>query len=229
MPRKAWVTEQDFLDAYSVRIRDPAHPQFGQRVGYGRVWAQRVEGPYDDNLTRFINRSGILRTVFNIKPAHRVLIGGCGFGFLVDAFHDLGIANCWGVDDSAFITGGRGTYTRVTTDFVEDSYEGVTRVTDKMNTQTGGQTFQWVITESLLESYEDGEIPALLDASEVFLDGAFGNANIIHLVQSVTGFVSSAGDADKSIDPIYNQKTISEWKAIRPSHSWMDIATFEVG
>jgi len=88
MPRKSWVTEQDWLDAYWTRIRDHTHPQDGQTVGYGRLWAGRCEDPFNDDLTRFDNRVEKLTTLFAIGAADRILIGGCGFGFLIDAFHD---------------------------------------------------------------------------------------------------------------------------------------------
>ena len=225
MPRKAWVTEKDFQDAYSIKIRDPSHPQFGQTVFYGRLWAQRCEGRYDDTLTRFIRRRSDLVRVFSIGTTDRILIGGSGFGFLVDAFHDAGFSNTWGIDDSLHISTERSTETRSGTGFVEDEFLGVETIRTKLDTETGGRTFKWVITESLMESYEDAEMGTLLDAGENFLDSAFTNANIIHLVQSVL----RDGTPDSHIDPIYNQKSLSQWKAVRPSHSWVDIVTFEVG
>ncbi len=229
MPRKVWVTEQDWLDAYEIRIRDPLHPQFGQSVGYGRLWAQRSQGPYDDALTRFNERVAMLATasdaLFLISATDRILIGGCGFGFLIDAFHDAGFPNTWGIDDSGHISTNRPTEARGSTLFVENGFSGGGQVRNQLRQLTGDDIFNWIITESVMESYEDAELTPFLNAAETVLDPAEGNENIIHLVQSVL----DPSNPDRSIDPVYNQKMIGEWNAIRPSHSWVDIVTGELG
>lgn len=228
MTRKVWDSEADFDDAYSCRIRDPSHPQFGQTVGYGRLWAGRCEGLYDDDLTRFNLRAANLRRLFGIAGADRVLIVGCGLGFLIDAFHDGARANVWGVDSSGHVATKRSTETRPTTLFVEADILSPTIQTD-LTALTGGDQFNFIVTESLLESYEDAEMAAFLDRCELLLDPAETDDQIIHLIQAVIPRGGSGGNPDESIDPIYQQKLIAEWKAIRPAHSWVDIVIWEVG
>lgn len=230
MPRKTWDTEQDFLDAYRVRIRDPQHPLFGQFVGYGRIWAQRSVGPMDDNFTRFsqkVERLALGSTaLFPINSTDRILISGCGFGYLIDAFHDAGFLNCWGIDNSPYIQSRRPIETRGTTLFIHNDFRGpIQQVKAQMRQLTGDDIFNWIITEGVMESYEDAEMSALLDATERILDPANGPENIVHLVYAVI----NPTDPDASLDPIYNQKTIAEWKSMRQTHSWVNSINWEVG
>lgn len=229
MPRKVWDTEADWRAAYEIKIRDPQHPLFGQKIGYGRLWAGRVDGPYDDELTRFNRRVSRLATdsdaLFAINATDRILIGGCGLGFLMDAFHDAGFPNVWGIDNSPHVASRRPSESRGTTLFVQNDFRGGGQARAQLRILTGDDVFKWIITECVLESYEDIEIPALLDASEVVLDPVESPGNIIHLVQSV----GDPTNPDRSISPVFQQKTLTEWKAIRTSHSWVDTVGFEVG
>ena len=68
------------------------------------------------------------------------------------------------------------------------------------------QTAKWIISENVLESYYDDEMDALLDEWE-----ALGE-NIIHMVMT-----------NHDLHPVFNAKTLDEWKAIRPNHSWMEV------
>jgi len=225
MPRKVWDTEQDWLDAYEIRIRDHTHPLNGQKIGYGRTWAQRVEGPLDDNLTRFDTRVVKLTTLFAIGAADRILIGGCGFGFLIDAFHDAGFPNTWGIDNSGHIATNRPTESRGSTLFVQDDFSGIGRVRNQLRTLTGDDIFNWVISEGLVESYEDSELAFFRDTAETLLDPAESKLNIINLVYAVIDPTSP----ERSLDSVYNQKTIAEWKALEPLHSWVNLLNWEVG
>lgn len=229
MPRKVWDTEQDFLDAYEIRIRDYTDPLDGQKIGYGRKWAGRVEGPFDDGLTRFNRRVSRLATasdaLFPISSTDRILIGGCGFGFLIDAFHDAGFLNVWGIDNSGHIATNRPTESRGSTLFVQDEFSGIGRVRNQLRALTGDDIFNWVISEGLVESYEDAELAPLADAAETFLDPAEGLENIINLVYAVI----DPTNPDRSLAPVFNQKTIQEWKALRPTHSWVNLLNWEVG
>lgn len=228
MPRKTWNTQADW-DArphgVSCRIRDPQHPLFGQRVGYGRVWAQRFKGPYDDNLTEFNDmRDGILGA-FPIQTTDRILIAGCGFGFLVEAFHDAGFTETFGLDSSDHIDSNRATETRGDVIFIKDDMRGGGRVLAAFRRETGDDIFDWIISQLVLESYEDAEMTDLLDAAEVVLNPSQPTTNIIHAVMCVL----DPSRPDRSIDPLYNQKTLAEWKAIRPTHSFLCYPTWEVG
>ena len=226
MPRKTWNTQADWNargHGYTCRIRDPAHPQFGQRIGYSRLFAQRVNGPYDDALTEYDQRMRNLVKLFAIARTDRLLIVGCGFGFLIDAFKDAGFTNVWGVDDSTDIDTRSATETRGGTLFIRDSIKGG-GLSTSLTTTTGSASFAWVIEESVIESYEDSEMDALLNAAERFLGGGRPLSSIIHIVMTVT----DTSKPNRSLHPIYNQKTLKEWRAIRPDHSWLSSPGYKV-
>ena len=225
MPKVVYETDADWLAVYECRIRDHTDPLNGTKVGYGRKWAGRCEGPMDDDLTRFDARVANLTALFPIQATDRILIQGCGFGYLIEAFKAAGFSECFGLDDSTHVSNLRSTESNADTVFVERSIDGGPPMRAQLNIQTGGNTFAWVITESVMESYEDAEMSDLIDETETVLEGGLDEDQIIHMVMSV----QDPAKPDRSIGPIFNQKTLAEWKAIRPGHSWVDIVTWEVG
>lgn len=225
MPKVLYNTEADWLGIYRIRIRDISHPLNGQTVGYGRVWAQRSTGPYDDDLTEFNNRVANLVRLFSIQTTDRILVQGCGLGFLIEAFKDAGFLECFGLDNSSYISSIRAVEANANSVIVEQDIRGGGLMRAQLQTQTGGNSFTWVITESVLESYEDLELSELLDDAESVLNPTKDEANIIHMVMSV----KDPAQPDRSIGPQFNQKTLAEWKAVRPAHSWVDYVRWEVG
>lgn len=225
MPKVNFKTESDWLEVYREQIRDVSHPQNGQWVGYGRLWAQRSMGPYDDELTRFNVRVAGLTSNFPIQKADRILIQGCGLGFIIEAFKSASYPNAFGIDNSPFVASKRAVEAHVDTIFIEDDVKGGAAVKTSLRNGTGDDIFDWVISESMLESYEDAELKDLLDAAEAVLDPTKPLTNIIHMVMSV----QDPAKPDQSIGPQFNQKTLAEWVAMEPDHSWYDYVRGVVG
>jgi hypothetical protein len=63
-----------------------------------------------------------------------------------------------------------------------------------------------------LESYDDAEIPALLSAAESVIAGT-DLSRIVHLVYEPPFAPEVSG--------ILNEKTLAQWKAMAPAHTWM--------
>jgi len=226
MPKVTYNNAAQWRDVYEIRIRDHNHSLNGQKVGYGRTWAQRCENPLDDNLTRFNRRVTQLTTLFPILTGDRIIVGGCGFGYLVEAFKDAGYANCWGIDNSNFVKNNKAVEARGDIIIIGEKFKVAAQLSTKLNSETGANNFKWVITESLLESYDDGaEMTEILDMAESGLTGGEPLTNIIHMVMSV----QDPANPDRSISPIFNQKTLAQWKTVRPAHSWVDYVRWEVG
>ena len=220
MPRVTYDNEADWLKVYKIRIRDASHPQHQQKIGYSRLAMARMTGPYDDDLTEFNNRVVGLTSNFSIQTTDRILVGGCGLGFLIEAFKDAGYTECFGIDNSSHVASKRGVETRGDIVFVEDDIKGGGgRIKAAFRRDTGDDIFQWVISESVLESYEDAELGQLLDAAESVLDPTKPHSNIIHMVLTI----------ESQVDPMFNQKTLAEWKAVRSTHSWFDYVRGVVG
>lgn len=219
MPKVVYDTEADWDAVYQVRIRDASHPQHQQKIGYSRLAMARMTEPYDDELTEFNNRVEGLTSNFAIQATDRILVAGCGLGFIIEAFKSAGFPNTFGIDNSAHVASKRGVEADSGTVFIEDDIKGGGRVKAALRRDTGDDIFDWVISESVLESYEDAEIGQLLDAAEVVLNPVKPKTNIIHMVLTV----------ESQVDPMFNQKTLTEWVAVRNTHSWFDYVRGEVG
>ena len=82
----------------------------------------------------------------------------------------------------------------------------------KLTQITGSNQFDWIVTESVLESYDDGaEMDEILDVAELGLFDGLPLSNIIHMVYPLPG-----------IGIQFNRKTMFDWRAIRDEHSWVD-------
>ena len=81
MPRVTWDTEADFDGHYREKIRDPNHPNFGQMVGYGRLFAQHFSQPYNSDITEYADRANELISAFGLGAAERIWVMGCGLGY----------------------------------------------------------------------------------------------------------------------------------------------------
>ncbi len=202
--------------AYAVRDRNPASPTHGERFSYGRRFAQLAASPLNDQLTLYLQRVDRLTAAFAIRAADRILVVGCGLGFLVEAFHDRGFPNVWGIDDSTHVAQLRATETREDVDFIEDDVRGGRRVRNALRRRTGAAKFDWVLTESVLEGYEDAELQTIFDATGKFLAAPGGLDRVVHLVVTTP--------SGRSLDD-FNWKTLAEWKAMRPAHSFIAAQT----
>jgi hypothetical protein len=176
-----------------------------------------VDG-YGSRLNRdaiFGRRFRALTSLFPIGLTDRIIVAGCAFGYLIERFHDAGFLLCWGIDSSSDIENRKGTEARGDVLWVSDEMSGVGRVRNKLNQLTGGREFDWIITESMLESYEDAEVQTILNVCEGALLPGRPVDHCIHIV------ASKEDPTAPGFDPAFNWKTLAEWNAMRPSHSWL--------
>lgn len=179
-------------------------------VGYTR--ASQVDR-YPDKFPR---RWSQLTTLFPIQTTDRILIAGSGFGFLIEAAHAAGFPNVWGIDNSDYISTNRATEAVGSVLFVENDIRGGGQVRAQLRNLTGDDIFDWVISESVIESYTDAELPALLNAAETVLAGT-DESQIIHLIVDAPG-----------LDPPLVSRTLAEANALRPAHSWCSLIDWTV-
>lgn len=185
--------------AWETWYQGAGHPPGYTRASHGGIEA------YEQRLD-------LLEAHFTIPATARILIAGCGFGFLIEAFHRRGYPNVWGIDSSSDIAARRGTEAVGSVLWVEDDIRGGGQVRNalrQMSGAQGNQDFDWVISEFVLESYSDAELPALYSAAEFVCDGP--NSQIVHMVDEPP--FTPAG--------VFNEKTLAEWKATEPSHSFL--------
>lgn len=206
-------------DSFSVVANAPGFPtmgfpdqaceysptRLGEVVTYGRDYYNQVGSPFPQRWSNLVRDLGIV-------PADRVLVAGCGFGFLIEAAHDAGFANVWGVDSSPFVETRQGTETRGDVTLVADDIRGGGRVRAALRQATGDDEFAWVISEDVLTSYdpatEPTEIDGLLNAAETVLAPGVDASHCVHMVSI-------------PVRPPFTNLTLSEWVAVRPTHTWI--------
>jgi len=208
MPRVTWNTEADWLAMYD----------YGLGLSYSRDGITRFSGGTPNG--KYIHRWEQIVQHFSPGATDRILIPGCGFGWLIEAAQDDGYTSIWGIDYSSHIADNRATETRGDILFVEDDITGGGRVRAQLRQMTGDDEFRWIISESVLESYDnDTEMQGLLNAAETILETGQPTANIIHLVHAVPhGTHPSA-----NLDPAFLVQDIDAWAAIRPTHTWVNV------
>lgn len=212
MPKILFDTQAEYDGVYRIRMRDPAHPKFGQKLSYTREAMARSKGPYDDNMTAYIERFTNLTALFPLGLTDRIIFAGCGLGFTIEQFIDGGFTNIWGLDNSTYIDAVKGAEARGDVTIINQQWKTSGQLSAKLTIATGSNQFKWIITESVLESYDDGaEMDEILDVSELGLEAGEPLSNIIHMVYPSPG-----------VGLQFNLHTLAEWKAIRPAHTFVD-------
>lgn len=205
-------TQAEYDGVYKIRIRDPAHAKFGQKLSYTREAMARSKGPYDDNMTAYQERFDNLTALFSMATGDRIIFAGCGLGFTIEPFIDAGFTEIWGLDSSSYIDSVKATESRGDVEIIDEEFKNSGQLNAKLIAVTGANNFKWIITESVLESYEDGsEMDEILDAAEVGLTNGEPLDQIIHMVYPPPG-----------VGLQFNQNSLAEWKALRPAHSFVD-------
>ncbi len=202
-------TEKAWWDIYGLTVKNKNHPDFGNRVTYGRTYAQMVKFPHDMEITYFHDEVKQLESHFSMGRNQRILVVGCGFGFLVEAMIDLKFHHCWGMDNSQWIAKHRATESRSDVPILEIGILDP-GLADHLKAETGGGSFDWVIDEHILEGYMDGEHDSLISAMNQLVADP---SRVVHMVAPI--------NKEKIQDPSMNWKTLEEWKAFCPQNLWI--------
>ncbi len=209
-----WDTAQ-YHEAYRTDADDPATGQYDRVFPPPELFQKRC-----DALIAVAAAAPISRPILT---GDRILIGGCGFGQLVDCFHAAGFSNCWGVDGSPHIAANSNLITPGTI-VLEENIRGGGRFRRSLRDNTGDDEFDWIISESMLECADnDNEVLA----ANNFIQGIrAANATVIHMVVPL----SPGQDAG------YLWKSMADWRTLHDSDNrtqangtfLMDLQTFEV-
>lgn len=188
---------------------DPVAP-----LTYGRAF-------FDVDLLRdrFTNRaSGVVSR--GVLTNHSVLVVGSGFGYEMEALIAAGVTDVWGIEpgpyfwDPANLTEwAPGMQVRTANDWVGSGTEvGALAALPGV----GGQArFNWILDADAAPAHTDAELPAFIAGLEARLQGN-ARSRIVHLVSAslTTGF---GGDSSQ------NWKTLADWQAVAPDHSWVNV------
>lgn len=192
----------------------------GEVVTYGNDYFAMV---YNLGLgeTIFTQRWVKLKESFpTMSPSHRFLVVGCATGKLNEAMKDDGYPFVYGLEKSQWLLNNRGTEIRGDIVIVADDIQGGGRVAAALRQVTKDDgvpiadgKFHWVITEDVVTSYQNAELPALLNAAETVLETGIPFSQIIHMVT----------EAPITRNDLFNSQTLEAWNALRPAHSWVSI------
>jgi hypothetical protein len=201
MPRAGltWQTRDDWLRFYKITKADGSVVTLGD----DRTWS--IDNPENE-----VHRRADALKALGMLPAHRVVVLGCGpGGFLVEALKLRGFPNCWGVDSSPWVEGRKaiasGGVIWLNADFTGN-------IGNALRQMTGDNDFDWVVTESVLESYDDNEVTVGLNSCEGLRNPQTPMSHIIHIV-----FTPPFDEPS-----LFNEKSMAQWKAMRPAHTWMN-------
>ena len=190
----------DYEFAYWYPIKKHGEPV--RWVTYGREFA-------DKNWNMYQVRWDLLELA-GVQKSDRVLIVGCGFGYLIEEALSRGYENVWGTDISTWIQSEIAVEGSVADRviFGDIVHRNVRKALRGM---TGGETFNWVVTEQVMET-TPSEVP-LYQACEAAQEG---EGSVVHLVAAERDGTSPV--------PGFEMKRhrLNEWKTRRNNHMWID-------
>lgn len=149
-----------------------------------------------------------------------IVVVGCGFGWLIENLLDAGANNVVGVDPSPYVHANKAEHSRSdVAGRIVNATVGVDNVGSILQQAGFPATYNVVIDDDAASSNSDAELPAFLNGCEALLQGG-QRARIIHLVTQKR----EEGGQDSAI----NWKFMAEWKALRTSHTWVNVSTGQV-
>lgn len=202
MPANDWNQDATWNLFYGARVA-------GESVTYGRAWAYSEPDGHDPEDSHFAKLRDRL-VALGVQPGDRVLVVGCGFGYLIDRFHAAGFPLVWGIDNSEWIDARKGVEAADGVVWVEDDIQGGGRVRAALRQLTGANTFRWVVTEAVVMDFDDQDLPGFYAACDTVTEPG---GSVVHFVMLPPFAERVAG--------LVNEKVFAEWVATRPDHRWL--------
>lgn len=210
----AW-TQQDFQRTYG----SPEGSGLGATFAGNAAWWQRY---YEQRIVPVFG---------TVTGAQRILVVGCGLGLLVNSINASGFATCFGIDRSSYVAS---LWPVSHPTLAQLDILTVTAAQLRSAFGNNGDTYHWIITESVAESYPPAEQAALYAACEKFLVRNTPLSHVVHLVYPDTdmtvwpatglengAFASWAGTA--MVTPGCPARTITEWQTSRPANTFLSM------
>lgn len=219
--------EATFRRAFCVRVRHSKAKHYGQVVTYSRRFAEIAQEPPG---SFYRDRAQWLYDAFKARGLtrqSRVLVCGAGFGFLVHELRQLGADHVWGVDASPYVESRYALEAPCGSLVVFRDITKLTRteLRDALITFTGDWQFDGIVTETLLEGISVVAAKAVFNTLELALTSS-DTRRIVHLVHCATAHSRARGLHDTTLG--LHWRTLDEWAALRPGHTWIDWASGEV-
>ena len=184
-------------------------------ITYSRAF---FEGPTLTSSVRdrFVSRAAGL-TDRGALPNHSVLVVGSAFGWTLEHLTNLGVSDVWGIEPGSYLWNApdsewaAGMKVRTANDWIGSGTE-----VDSLNAigVSGQARFNWILDEDAAPAHTDTELPTFYAALEDRLQGN----NLARIVHVVTPIRPDGIPGDSS----QNWKTLTEWEATAPAHTWVD-------
>lgn len=217
-----WRQPDNSWGPYETR-KGPPYTRRAKRItGYSRAWAMNYGG-FNDQMDWHIRvRDAILALFPAMQTTDRFFFVGCGFGFWVEVWRDLGFVNSWGIEPSLYVQNNAVTETAPGVILVDESLSSGNALLNKLRNITGEKTADWVIDTEILLGYTDAEITQVVanpstrfvDLFEEILTGN-DESQIIHLVR--------VGENNPAYPEVIRRPDMATWQAFDPAHSWVDV------
>jgi hypothetical protein len=217
MARVDFRTPEPWLNHYRNTGSAPGSDRYGP-------WLQ----PFADERFRRLTAGPLLSNGLVLEPhpisiakTDRILIAGCGAGYLIASFLADGFSETFGLDYAqsevellvpAPVAG------RITW---HDAGGNLAQLKNALRDTSGARTFDWIVTEDVATCYDLGaELDGLLDAAEEILTAA-DLARIMHLVTPLQA-------ANVPQDSSFLIQSVDAWEAVRPAHRWIGLGSWEL-
>jgi hypothetical protein len=244
MPRKAYNNKSDFDADYSIGAEPEGHPNTRSeiRLNYNRATI----------LPICQNRAEKLVEIFAWPLSTKILIVGAGYAWTAEVLESVyGYTNIVTTDTSVHIQSTQDSSEEAEIDAAISasglnpaSGEGLTKknglhtpgnrrrhsrsVQDESLSNNGSRNriknilgdFEVGITEEVIATLDDVEVVTAAG----WIDNVNAGLDVIHL----TSVIQPAKLASGHQDPIFNWKTLADWKALVPSHTFVSLQTWEV-
>ncbi len=155
-----------------------------------------------------------------------VLVVGSAFGYLLQAVIDAGTTSVWGIDGGSWYwvsdndsEWGTARMQLITANDWIGSGTEQTTLEALPNTPTDAK-YDWVVDEDAAPAHSDAEGPVFISSLEDRLKGS-DKSQIVHLISPLR-VEDGLGDSSQ------NWRVMTDWKAVAPDHTWVDIASGEL-
>lgn len=213
MPRVGcgWQTRDDWARCYRMVVNGD------QIVTYGddRGWSG---DSIDNDVWHRANALKAFMLANGGALADRILIAGAGMGFLIETLKLVGFTNVFGLDSSPWCQSKKATVNNGVILINADFTGSANSLRNAFNAATGGRDFRWIVTDAMLESYNDNDISIMLAQGPALLTNGVPVNHIIHIV-----FIPPFDEPG-----LFNEKTMAQWKAMAPNNTWMNAEGYKV-
>lgn len=155
---------------------------------------------YFTSMKVFELRANSIIQHFNLSAGSRVLVAGCALGFLMEELQKLGMVP-YGFDNSPYIQSlAKDIKNPEKVQFpIHDIDLASTTFVQDIQNATGHTTFDCVITEDVLPSFDD--------FTQIMTNCDLVSTKVAHII-------------DLDCGEAFTNKTAEEWIAVNPTHVW---------